>query len=544
MLNGEIMPQVDGFLYGDGSGYFQDRRECRVATFAIVRMALGAEDEQAVESRVTGNIGGWFPTVPRGELRALIEFMRHGGSARYVGDCSYVINGAEGGVSQRLKSSTSSDADLWRRLDELAADHGAPPTVRKTRAHRSRSDAAADDQDGLEHWIGNRAADRAAKDLAKTRVDAAEKEKRMVKAEAEFLKIIRCVAQGAAMAIDSWPENAPRQAERASRLRGADPLRECDEDGDDRHALKRLDNGRFECAVCRAVAYSARGARRMATAICPGSVMRSVHETHELQRSHGVLWCKLCGSYSTRWARQLMGPCPRKARSQAQRNVLRRLVNGLAPTTAGYLGQAAQAAGLPAAASDVITHVQGAMAAERPAEQPRPDAHDDERRDADRGDDADADAAHGDPLGDGADVRREEMEAMSAHGRARGPAARDAAEDAVVRPSTYGYRRLMELNARGRHLSCPPAPLAVGPSTSPVVVEESEACRGTRLSPRPQLAVSASWIRRVAIRRTPAPSSCGTCETAVTRLRCSSCSRGLCIACARGVSGCRTCQGN
>ncbi len=261
----------------------------------------------------------------------------------------------------RLKSSASADADLWRQLDGLIRQHGAPPRVLKTKAHRSRRQAQADETDGIQHWLGNKAADAIAKGLARSRAEASPTAKHIEHNEAIYIRIIRCVAQGAAAAVDHWPDNAPKKMQRKGRGGAVDPRNEDDLDGDERHALRRCDNGRYECIVCKCIALSARGARRLAAAICPGAIMRSVHEPHALNRSHGVVWCKLCGSYSTRWARQLMASCPRKARSQAQRNVLRRLLNGLPPTTANYLRQAASNSGLLDTPLDAITEMTPSM---------------------------------------------------------------------------------------------------------------------------------------------------------------------------------------
>ncbi len=72
-----------------------------------------------------------------------------------------------------------------------------------------------------------------------------------------------------------------------------------------------------------------------------------------------MTWCRLCAAFSSRWQRQLLKSCPGKPRSLAQRNVLRRLSAGLAPTTAHYLTDVARASGKPVDTVDAIQEVDG-----------------------------------------------------------------------------------------------------------------------------------------------------------------------------------------
>ncbi len=136
--------------------------------------------------------------------------------------------------------------------------------------------------------------------------------------------------------------------------------------------MRRTAVGHFECGVCRQIAYTATGARRMQLSTCGGAIHRSIHQTHQLRLSHGVTWCSACAAFSTRWPRQLLAACPRRPRSQAQRNVLRRLMQGLTPTSAAYFADAACAKGRPAATTDnIIDIITAAGALHDPPASPR-----------------------------------------------------------------------------------------------------------------------------------------------------------------------------
>ncbi len=60
---------VTGDMYGDGSGVGLPRRRPEVVTWSLVAGGRG----------IAGTCGGWFPSVPRGELRAAYEW---GGAVR------------------------------------------------------------------------------------------------------------------------------------------------------------------------------------------------------------------------------------------------------------------------------------------------------------------------------------------------------------------------------------------------------------------------------------------------------------------------------
>jgi hypothetical protein len=110
-------------------------------------------------------VSGWFPTVPRSELEALLWHLTFSlAPATYVGDCKYVIDGVRDGVPDKLTNSRSFNADLWRKVAAKLEDHGNDGhKFLKTKAHRSRQEAAQSDDDPIWCWLGNDAADREAK---------------------------------------------------------------------------------------------------------------------------------------------------------------------------------------------------------------------------------------------------------------------------------------------------------------------------------------------------------------------------------------------
>lgn len=286
--------------------------------------------------RMAGTVAGWYPTVPRGELNALIRFLRHGSlSAAYVGDCRYVIEGARYGVSAQLRSSSSIDADLWQTVHSLIRDHGVIPRLIKTKAHRSRGQALQDEDDDIANWWGNKFADETAKALARDRTQHDPRAGERAKSEDISIATIRAVAQGAAFAVSMWPETAPATGARTAKAPATATIP--DDDGDERHVVRRTTNSNFECTICHKIAYSAAGARKLQLGICGGAIHGSIHHSHSLNTSHGISWCQRCGAYSSRWPRQLVLMCKGRPGSMAQRNVLRRLLGGLPPTTASYL---------------------------------------------------------------------------------------------------------------------------------------------------------------------------------------------------------------
>ncbi len=324
LTEGDMTPEPMADIYGDGSGYLQEVKELRRSTWAIVRAERGEHCDWECTDCMRGGIGGWFPTVPRGELSALIYFMRHSGpGARFITDCQAVADGMMLGVPESLTGAASFNADLWRKVREGLHDRGAPPTVLKTKAHRSRSAALCDAVDHEGHWAGNNLADKAAKELAKSMVDSPCLEPAWFEPREAAVMAMRRIAFGVAWALQRWPEMVKREAK---------PLKTDDgDDQDTQHVLNRRADGGVECVVCRRVARTLGGISRLRREMCGGSILHLIDGTHTLRFTHGITWCSMCSAFTSRWPRFLLQPCRRRPWAADRRNILRRLLAGLPP---------------------------------------------------------------------------------------------------------------------------------------------------------------------------------------------------------------------
>ncbi len=340
------LPVTFGRVYGDGSGYMQQHVAHRVATWSTITLQPGGAGECEVQHRSRGTADGWFPTVPRAELRAFVNFARHAGpGSTFISDCRYVVEGVLASIPKDRTSSAELHADLWREAEWLQADHGAPFSILKIKAHRSRAKAVseANGELNLTDWIGNDKADEYAKELTRSIVEADDREAKRMKEESTTRQILLRIAMGAAWAFERWP------IINGDGGRGASSVGQAVEIPDEeRHALRRSVDGGIECSVCRRTARGA-AAIKMKQA-CAGTILERIHGTHQLRDIQGVVWCVRCGAYTSRWPRNLLRPCPGRPLSAAQANVLRRLTEGKPPTTACYLEQVALIEGRPAGA--------------------------------------------------------------------------------------------------------------------------------------------------------------------------------------------------
>ncbi len=342
---GSLSMQPGGFTYGDGSGFNQAEREGRVATWSAIRATRQANGKWEATETIRGNVGGWNPTVPRGEISALIAHLKHAGPGNaYVGDCRHVIEGARDGVPDALVSSTSLHADLWREVRRLQADHGGPMPVLKTKAHRTQAMAERDADDDIGHFHGNRLADQAAKSLARSIAEADPWAERQEHFNRTSVAILKRVAVGAALTLQH--KEGSRRKKKANSIKNHAGE---DEGSDDevKHVAKRTSQG-IECSLCKRSATGQRAMAKLRREACSGAIEGRIDDSHRLRTSNGVVWCEACGAYMTRWPRRLLSECARKPQSVPQKNVLRRLQSGLPPTTAGYLASVAEQLGAPA----------------------------------------------------------------------------------------------------------------------------------------------------------------------------------------------------
>ncbi len=100
--------------------------------------------------------------------------------------------------------------------------------------------------------------------------------------------------------------------------------------------MRRGPGGGWECALCKLQGNTASSRRSLRSKQCKGEITLQCHPSHTLCWKEGFLWCDECAAYTTRQPRQLRLPCPGKAAGDTRRNILRRLREGLPPTTANY----------------------------------------------------------------------------------------------------------------------------------------------------------------------------------------------------------------
>ncbi len=318
-----------GWTFGDGSGFRQQQRETRIAAWSVVRLkeeGVGGGRKEGLR----GLLSGWFLTVPRAELTALVEHLRHcGPGAWYGGDCQFVIKGSENGVPLKFCSSANPNADLWREVRRLQMDHGDVPKVAKIQAHRSRSAAEEDGAEAVMQWRGNHEADLYAKELARSYAAHEDNLARIEKARADHLRVLERIA-----IVVAWNLRTKTSlyGTKLKRPRKHTPAKD---NGD--HLIVNMDGGGWECAVCRGQALGKVGLRILRQRPCPGHTRDQAHESHEITETRGIIWCRKCGRFTSRWARGLKNECPGVPQSEAQSNVRRRLLQGLPPTTAEYL---------------------------------------------------------------------------------------------------------------------------------------------------------------------------------------------------------------
>ncbi len=336
LREGALRQGTSGALFGDASGIGRPQQAPEVVTWAVVTLAA---DGESAGQLVSGTCGGWFPSVARGELQALVEATEVSPApATYFGDCQYVIDGFAAGIPRTLAGSESVHADLWRRARRLTQDHGPGLEAAKVKAHRSRTRAETEGgEEGVVVWNGNRIADMTAKGLARRLWQgmAAEANSRQA-AQEDFLgSVVRGAICTRLSQIGLASLKQPRITKRKT-LRTS----ETGHCGD--HALIPLASGDGRaCERCKLIARTKSSLRALAARPCKGEVLLGVHPSHRLRASVGVTWCEACGCFMSRLPRALRKPCAGGPRSAATRTILRRLKRGLPPTTAWYLQKAA-----------------------------------------------------------------------------------------------------------------------------------------------------------------------------------------------------------
>ncbi len=181
--------------------------------------------------------------------------------------------------------------------------------------------------------MGNQSADAAAKSLARLTAESSQKHGAMVSMRASAINLIHRAAVAVAWNLRAWPSLGVVRAVKKKRI----TQRQVDENPNG-HVLVGRGHNAWECSKCRKWARGAQGKRAILRRQCQGTIQRRAHVTHRMRDGgNGVIWCERCGAYSTRLARGLLRPCLGVPTSEAQKNRWRRLLRGLAPSTADYL---------------------------------------------------------------------------------------------------------------------------------------------------------------------------------------------------------------
>ncbi len=337
---GQLRYNLTGTYYGDGSGYGQSDTTRRRATWGVLgpRTAhIGYRDGAELsiveaDNWSRGQVDGWYATVPRGELTALLEFCAVAGdNSTYVGDCRYVLDVIKDGIPPKFCAARCKDADLWRRIKHIKNTRGVQLHYRKVKAHAAWNTVLGGGGTAEADWVGNDKVDTLAKTLCKT---VFQEENRMHdddRAE-EYASALKKFAIAAGWVIKNGFSGLRRKG--ARRGCGGTKNRNIDRIGT--HIMQRRLGGGWECALCKLQGNTEASRRSLRAKPCKGDIVLQCHASHTLHWSNGILWCGSCASYTTRQPRLLRQPCPGKAMGEARRNVLRRLREGLPPTTANY----------------------------------------------------------------------------------------------------------------------------------------------------------------------------------------------------------------
>ncbi len=587
LREGTLVRGTSGCLFGDASGVGWPQQAPEVVTWSVITLA---RDGESLSQSSSGTCRGWYPSVARGELQALVEMLEAALiPATYVGDCQYVVDGFEAGVPRSFTSSESVHADLWRRARWLVNDHGPGIDVIKIKAHRSKTRAEHEDgTGGLELWHGNKFADATAKGLALRLWEgsAAEAGARQSAQEDYLGSVIRAAICTRLAQSQMDGLKLPKVRRRKAGLRRSSA--QC---GD--HVLVPLVSGSGRaCERCKLITRTPTSFRTLASRPCKGEVLLGTHPSHRLRASVGVTWCESCGCYMTRLPRALRQPCARAPRSAAARNVLRRLRSGLPPTTAHYLqraaadddwlvgaetlldttasGNASQRA-LPEEEGPPVQHPPPPHGAPRPVrrQRARPLRSDRAAGSQTTRQTADGtlekeinpavaqserpiwhrDEIHADGLSHPPRPSRPHSLAPPLRPRAESHAGRSVPELAAAASSrarsshaaqrgSQAARVAVSAEAGGGTSSHEDAGTSIGaelnvyPPTNPVVNSSegvSAVCRPTRCQ---------AWTSRIAINSTLIRSNCNICD-GVARSRCKGCHHAICMPCARDRRACQ-----
>ena len=344
-----LPPDADvAFVFTDGSGGSASS-DPRLRRCGFGAALIAPCEEFRPVSGLAGCLEGPVQTVPRAELRAIIEVCRRatqipGGLLVIFTDSELCVLGFRAGPSQ---GPLSENFDLWEEFWQARSALVGLCQIRWTKGH-----AAARDIERRRSTAWQAAGNRVADELAGC--GAAE-----AALPAWWHEQVRSVDQTASLVL----ARLARTTQRAAQLSGPPPRRPPKPAGVRRqtagrpllasrrllrargHVLRRAPAG-YRCCLCQLVfrpgshhQWDVRTAcRRDFGAAVPDDGEAAplvfggatVPASHQLGALGGFLWCWRCGAYTSGKPRQLLQECKRRP-SSAGKSVLSRLLRGLPP---------------------------------------------------------------------------------------------------------------------------------------------------------------------------------------------------------------------
>lgn len=272
---------------------------------------------------------------------------------------------------------------------------------------------------------------------------------------------------------------------------------------------------------------------------CGGNILQRMDESHSLEYTRGVTWCKACGAFTTRRPRKLLRRCDRRPRTAAQRTILNRLRAGLAPLDSPhFLTAAKEDADITIRTTPAPTTSRGRYA-RLPAER------------------ADYEARWrcspcSDPLAACIPIRP-----LAKHSPARLPDADQSADPATdhrdaqrgAQRAAASADRVSEARALAAVQSSPHLPMDADPDAPCATREEAaprRRIRGKSAPPaHPRMVcrrplAPAAWTRWVTVERHASLVACDSAARCgrVSRARCNSCHTTICVQCIREGQPC------
>ncbi len=313
-----------GTVYTDGSAFHPQCADVRRAGWAVVQVDSSGRVEKALFGHVPASIST-DQTVAAGELFAMRRAVELSiGELTIKTDYQGILDGSQAGEAATT-SAKRPNAASWRAF--WRATNGATPRIQKVKAHRSREEAAADeDPESILDWMGNKAADEYAKKGAARHMNAAGHKAAEVY-ENEF-KLLIATASWIGIALSQWPRLTGRRPlnkhwrrEMGQRRRTRRQLAAHSQG----HNMAHGRDGRH-CTTCGRKSSTWAGTKRLALSECRGHTASRIRtqgpgpSAHvlwaaEAERSQtgalapDVVWCGRCGAYSSAKVYNLARTC-------------------------------------------------------------------------------------------------------------------------------------------------------------------------------------------------------------------------------------------